>query len=286
MTRLRPLLLLPLLAIAGCQTLRKPLTGYDSPPAGILLNQTTGSGLEVWTMFQLPPELQNFQPLLNGQPTVHVTSQEGFYDYYTFQLQGWTGGYPQAIGWVPADTYVVGLVDETGQSWGESAPLPVLANESADTSDQLPAVIFAHFDDQVGSWTVDPSTQDSDPTTDEITITNLVHEDVVVQRCQMTAAGPTACTTVGTVSAGADLHTVETLAPNSTGDYQALFVELLSDPSQSYERDLVHAPVFFGEGGACQIERIFVHGTRSLPPGQSNVPEFAVSTCVGYSKGT
>ena len=76
-------------------------------------------------------------------------------------------------------------------------------------------MIFAHFDDQVGSWYVDPTTQDSDPATDEITVTNLIHEDVVVQRCQMTAAGPTSCTSVGTVSPGADLRTVETLATSS-----------------------------------------------------------------------
>jgi hypothetical protein len=283
---LRPLLLLPLLAIAACETQKKPLTGYDSPPPGILLNNdANGGALLLWPIFDLPPDQQVFETRLNGQGTVMLTSTfEGFYnyDYDTFPLQGWTGGLMEGLGWFPAGTYVVELVDDnTGQSWGQSPPLPV---PPSDPSGQLPAVIFAHFGDQVGSWYIDPTTQDSDPATDEITVTNLTHEDVVVQRCQMAAAGPTSCTSVGTVSAGADLHTVETLAPNSTGDYQGLFVQLASDPSQSYERDLVQAA--FAPEKNCQLERILVHGTRSLPPGQSNVPEFALSTCLGYSKGT
>jgi hypothetical protein len=284
MTRLRPLLLLPLLAIAACETQKKPLSGYDSPPPGIVLD-TDGAEMLLWPIFDLPPELQVFQPRLNGQGTVISTSTGvGFYDYdyLTFPLMGWTGGFMTGLGSFPVGTYVVELVDEnTGQSWGQSAPLPF---PPSDPSGQLPAVIFAHFDDQIGSWYVDPTTQDSDPATDEITVTSLTHEDVVVQRCQMAAAAPTSCTSVGTVSAGADLHTVETLAPNSTGDYQALFVQLASDPSQSYERDLVQAPLAPEKN--CQIERIFVHGTRSLPPGQGNVPEFALSTCLGYWKGT
>jgi hypothetical protein len=197
-------------------------------------------------------------------------------------MQNWTGGEPLGIGYIPGGSYVVELDDPTGQSWGQSPPQPLPPDNYADSS-QLPAAIFAHFGDQVGSWIIDPSTQDSDPTTDEITITSLVDEDVVVYRCQMTAAGPTSCTTVGTISAGADLHTVETLAASTSGGYQALLVELVSDPSQSFERDLVQSTTTIG--GVCQIERIFVHGTRPLSPAQSNVPEFAVSTCVGYSNG-
>jgi hypothetical protein len=287
MTRLRPLLLLPLLAIAACDTQKKPLTGYDSPPPGILLG-ATGAALQLWAIFDLPPELQVFEPRLNGQGTVMLTSTfEGVYnyDYDTFPLMGWTGGSMEGLGWFPAGTYVVELVDEnTGQSWGQSQPLPVPPSDPSDLSAQLPTVMFAHFDDQVGSWYVDPTTQDSDPATDEITVTNLLHEDVVVQRCLMTAAGPSSCTSVGTVSAGADLLTVETLATSSSADYQALFVQLASDASQSYERDLVQqkSGTF---GASCQIERILVHGTRTLPPGQSSSPEFAMSSCYGYAKG-
>jgi hypothetical protein len=144
-------------------------------------------------------------------------------------------------------------------------------------------VIFAHFGYQVGSWTIDPATQDSDPATDEITVTNLVDEDVVVQRCQMTDAGPTSCTSVGTVSPGADLLTVETLT-TSTSAYQALFIQLASDTSQSFERDLVQGVAegsYFGAN--CQIERILVHGTRPVTPGLSASPEFAMSSCYGYA---
>jgi hypothetical protein len=287
MTRLRPLLLLPLLAIAACQTQRKPLTGYDTPPPGILLSQTSGSTLMIWPIFDLSPDAQQiFEPRLNDQGTVMVTSDEGFYDYSKFYLGGWTAGWADSLRGVPGGTYVVELDDDSGQSWGKSAPLPVPASENlADPSDQPPAVIFAHFGDQVGSWTIDPSTKDSDPATDEITVTNLIHEDVLVQRCQITAAGPASCTSLGTVSPGADLLTVETMAPSSKADYQALFVSLASDPSQSYERDLVQG-IVFGVGGGCQMERIFVHGSRPIPPGLIVRSQFAISTCVGYSTGT
>ncbi len=283
---LRPLLLLPLLAIAACETQKKPLTGYDSPPPGILLG-ATGAALLLWPIFDLPPELQVFETRLNGQGTVILNStSEGSYnyDYDTFPLQGWTGGSMTGLGWFPAGTYVVELVDDnTGQSWGQSQPLPV---PPSDPSGQLPTVIFAHFDDQVGSWYVDPTTQDADPATDEITVTNLTHEDVVVQRCLMTAAGPSSCTSVGTVAAGADLVTVETLATSSSADHQALFVQLASDASQSYERDLVQqASGTFGT--SCQVERILVHGERPLPPGQSSTgySGFAMSSCYGYASG-
>jgi hypothetical protein len=127
MTRLRLLLLLPLLAIAACQTERRPLTGYYTPPPGILLNQNEGLSLLIWPIFDLPPEEQIFQPRLNDQGTVIVTSDEGFYDYSTFDLSGWTGGWSNSLNGVPAGTYVVELVDDTGQSWGKSAPLPVPA---------------------------------------------------------------------------------------------------------------------------------------------------------------
>jgi hypothetical protein len=298
MTRLRPLLLLPLLAIAACQTQRKPLTGYATPPPGILLNQNEGPSLAIWPIFDLPPEEQIFRPRLNDQGTVIVTSDEGFYDYSEIYLSGWTGGWSQGLQGVPAGTYVVELDDDNGESWGKSAPLPVPAavpfNVANPSPSQLPAVIFAHFGDQVGSWTIDPAMQDSDPATDEITVTNLIHEDVVVQRCLMTAAGPTSCTSVRTVSPGADLLTVETLTPapatssptSSCADCYALFVQLASDASQSYERDLVQGTGTFGAGGTCQIERILVHGTRpitSYPPGST---AFAMSSCYGYASGS
>ncbi len=290
MTRLRPLLLLPLLAIAACQTQRKPLTGYDTPPPGILLSNTgAGSTLVFWPIFDLPPEQQIFQPRLNSQGTVIVTSDEGFYDYSEIYLSGWTGGWDQWLRGVPGGTYVVELLDDSGQSWGKSAPLPVPpSNDLMNPSPQAPAVIFAHYGDQVGSWTIDPSTQDADPATDEFTVTNLLQEDVVVQRCLMTAAGPTSCASVGTVSPGADLLTVETMATSSSADYQALFVQLASDASQSYERDLVQQAQ---EGGAfgttsCQVERILVHGTRSVSLGYATgSTAFAMSSCYGYASG-
>ena len=174
---------LPLLALAGCATERKPLTGYDKQPPGILLDGT--SRVMIWPIFDLPPApSQIFRVRLNGQDGVIRTSDEGFYDYEEFQLQNWTGGYDVWLTGTPPGTYMLELVDSAGQSWGQSPPLTI--PPGADFSNllvQLPAVIFTHYEGQAGSWTVDPTLQDADTATDEITVTNLIDEDVAVERC-------------------------------------------------------------------------------------------------------
>ena len=292
MIHLRPSLLLPLLpivalAMAACQTERKPLTGFDTPPPGILLDSATGGTVLIWPIFDLPTDTQQiFRPRLNGQDTVIVTSQEGFYDYSKLYLQGWTGGWEQWLSGIPAGTYVLELVDSAGQSWGQSAPLSVVAGVSLfNPSGQLPAVVFANFDGLTGSWTIDPATQDSDAATDEITVTNLLDQDVVVERCLVTASSRASCTLVGTVAPAADFLTVETLAAvSSMADHQALFIHLGSDASQSYQRELVQ-----GTGGTfgstCQVERIVVHGERNPLNYGTGFTSFALSSCYGYGSG-
>src|SRR5947207_12366940 len=105
MTRHRPILLLLSLlpvvslaaaasAVSGCATERKPLTGFVLPPPGTLvLDSNPGGTVLVWPIFDLPSATQIFRPRLNGQDAVVVTSQEGFYDYANWQMQGWTGGW-------------------------------------------------------------------------------------------------------------------------------------------------------------------------------------------------
>jgi hypothetical protein len=289
MTRIRRPLLLPLLAMAACQTQRKPLTGFDTQPPGILLDNATPNTLMMWPIFDLPASPQRiFTPRLNGQNTVIMTSDEGFYDYSKVYLEGWTGGWGDWLRGVPTGTYTVELADETGQSWGTSAPLPVPAPPSSpyDRSYQYPAVIFTHYGNQVGSWTIDPSTQDSDPSTDEITVTNLLAEDVVVQRCLLTSNGPTSCNPVGTVAPGADFSTVETLVSSTSANAQALLIQLASDATQSYQRNLVQGGANINYGEGCQMERIIVHGTQSIPQGSLSGPVgFAMSSCYGYGNG-
>jgi hypothetical protein len=187
---------------------------------------------------------------------------------------------------VPPGTYVVELVDGSGQSWGQSAPLAISAGANSFTSGgQVPSVVFAHFDGKVASWNIDPAQQDADPATDEITVTNLVGGDVVVERCLIASGTPTSCTPVGTVAPGADLHTVETVAGSSKGDHQALLVRLASDTSQAYQRDLVEGSNNAGSA-TCQVERIIVHGNRSentiTPTGPAAI---AMSSCYGYQSG-
>jgi hypothetical protein len=298
MTRARPFLPLPLLAIpvlalavAACGTERKPLKGFDKPPAGglVLDSNEGGSGgtVIIWTMFAVPAETQVFRPRLNGQDAVIVTSEEGFYDYASWMTyQGWTGGWSNWLNGIPPDTYVVEIVDGAGQSWGQSAPLFIPPGDGPyNSSVQSPALVFSHFDGQAGSWNIDPATQDADKATDEITVTNLVGEDVVVERCTIAAGERTSCTPIGTVAPQADLRTVETPVASSKDDYPGLFIHLASDASQSYQRDLVQGTANLG-APACQIERIFVHGTRSTPGfTPTGTPAFAMSTCYGYSSG-
>jgi hypothetical protein len=290
MTRVHPYLLLPLLAMAACETQRKPLTGFDKPPPGaIVLDASDGGAVLLWPIFDLPyGEAQIFRPRLNGQDAVIVTSQEGFYDYAKVYLSGWTGGWDQWLYGIPPGTYVVELADSAGQSWGTSPPLPIPGGVSPlNNSGQLPAVLFTHFDGQSGSWTVDPTTQDSDAATDEITVTNLVDEDVAVERCLITAGNRTSCTPVGTVAPAADLFTVETLAAVASGnDHPALVIHLASNATPSYQRDLVQGSSGGNFGSTCQVERILVHGTRVDPNGgRAGAPAFAMSSCYGYASG-
>jgi hypothetical protein len=277
------------LAVAACQTVRKPLQGFDKPPPGsIVLDDVAGGTVKMWPMFDLPQTEQIFRPRLNGQDVVYMISEEGFYDYADWPLQGWTGGWSGWLQPVKPGTYVVELVDSAGQSWGQSAPLAIAASgDPTNPSGQFPAVVFAHFDGKVAAWNIDPATQDADTATDEITVTNLVDADVVIERCLISPGHPTSCTSVGTVAPGADLLTVERVADVSSEDeHQALVIRLTSDASQSYQRDLLQGTGNLNFGSTCQIERIFVHGTRHGGYyGLTGDTGLAMSTCYGYQSG-
>jgi len=283
--------LLPLLAVAACQTDKKPITGFDMQPPGSIVQVTDGNtesgGLVIWPVFAMDTQ-QTFRFRLNGQDLVSRYGQDGqrFYDYQEWTLgPGWTGSAANPMSGIPPATYVVELVDSAGQSWGRSAPLGIPASTFLSPGPRPPAVMFAHFDGQAGSWTIDPATQDADPATDEITVTNLLTEDVVVERCLIASGVRTSCTPVGTLAPAADLPTVETMTSASpTDDHQILFIHLASDADQSYQRDLIRGNPL---SGACEIERILVHGKRRFSPNQpaSIVTAFALSSCFGYSNG-
>jgi hypothetical protein len=262
------------LALVACDTVKKPIRGFDKqPPGSILLDNLASGGtgsIKLVPIFDLPLEPQQiFRARLNGQDAVIRTSEEeGFYDYEMLYLQGWTGGWPRAIRGVPPGSYVVELVDGSGRSWGQSAPLTVLALANVFSPGvQIPGVVFANFDGKVASW-------------------NMVDEDVVVERCLIASGSPTACVPVGTVAPGADLHTVETVAGSSEDDHQALLVRLASDGSQAYQRDLDEGSGDHFEPVYCQIERIIVHGRRSENRSTLTGPAaVAVSSCYDYQSG-
>jgi hypothetical protein len=279
------------LAAPACDTVKKPIRGFDEPPPGsIVLDDEDGGMVTVWPLFDLPQTEQVFHPRLDGREVVHRISDQAFYYSPDWVLQGWTGGWNGWIEGIEPGTHVVGLVDGAGQSWGQSAPLAVPAGgKLGSASGQYPAVIFAHFDGTVSAWNVDPATQDGDMATDEITVTNLVDADVVVERCLISSGHSSSCTSVGTVAAGAELLTVEKMADVSSkdDDYQALVVHLASDAGQSYQRDLIRGGGHFNFGSTCQVERIVFHGTRQGggPYGPTSGALVAMSSCYGYGSG-
>jgi hypothetical protein len=280
------------LALAACETVRKPIRGFDKPPPGsVVLDSDPGGTVIIWPMIDLPDPGVVLRPRLDGQDIVHVTdTEQGFYDYYLWPLQGWTGGWSSWLEGIKPGTHVVELVDGAGQTWGQSAPVPIAAGDSVGAgTGQIPTLVFANFDGKVTSWFIDPTTQDSDMTTDEITVTNMSDADVVVERCLISGGQRSSCTSVGTVAAGADLHTVETMAAadiTSKDDHQALVIHPASDASQSYQRNLLQGGADFSYGTSCEVERIVVHPWRQVwNYGVTNGVAVALSSCFGYQGG-
>ena len=189
-----PLLLLGIttLAAAACATERKPTHRVRPSAAGVDRARQRRRGrrgsLMLWPMFDLPidPPQQIFRPRLGGQDAVVVTSQEGFYDYSSCSFRvGRRAGTAGSRGSLPAPTswswwMPPARAGASRRRWRLSAG-PIIYTAAL----QIPAVIFAHFDGKVASWNVDPALQDSDTATDEITVTNMADEDVVVERCMV-----------------------------------------------------------------------------------------------------
>ena len=278
------------LALAACQTVTKPIRGFDKPPPGsVVLDSDPGGTVILWPMFDLPDTKVVLRPRLDGQDIVHVTD-DGFYDYYQWPQQGWTGGWHPWLAGIEPGTHVVALVDGAGQTWGQSAPVPIAVGSIPGSgTGQVATLVFANFDGKVTSWFIDPTTQDSDITTDEITVTNMSAADVVVERCLISGGQRSSCTSVGTVAAGADLRTVETMAAagvRSKDDHQALVIHPASDASQSYQRDLLQGGADFSYGTSCEVERIVVHAWRQVwSYGVNNGVAVAMSSCFGYEGG-
>jgi hypothetical protein len=291
MTRaLSSLLLLPLLAVAAC-TDRMPVMGFFTPPDGSLVLQGNGFiFIKLILGFDGPPltfrvRFNDMEGVVTNAPP--QSTGEKVYNYLEFpRLQQWTAGV-SAFQEIPLGTYVVELVDDTGRSWGKSDPLPVhLPPAGSGPYPEVATVLFVHFDAQAGTWTVDPTTQDADPMTSEITVTNLTDGDVAVDRCVGPRTGRT-CTPVGTVAPGADLHTVQTNTPPPTtmpvdpsaADASALVIHAAARATPFYERSLVYANGIFN---ACEVERIIVHGARELTDDKGVVlgkTAFATSSC-------
>jgi len=270
---LLPLLPLLSLAIAACGTKNVPLFGSDTQPDGTLLLQGT-AGFQIEAVMDLDAP-QSFRLRFNGQYGVYALSagpggSQGPYDYLKVDVSEWIAGpvgYPQ----IPPDTYVVELVDASGTTWGQTPPITVHARNGVS---QLATIIFVHLDGRDATWVLDPSMQDSDPATMETTVSNLSHEDVTVERCQLpgAAGGARTCTSLGSAAPGADFQTVETFTATGTGTTTAAVSALRVG---SYERSLA-APTL----GACELERIVVTGTRTLRNGAT--PPFAMSACNAF----
>src|SRR5436190_23333708 len=101
------------LALAACQTVTKPIRGFDKPPPGsVVLDTDPGGTVILWPMFDLPDPGVVLRPRLDGQDIAYVTSlDDGFYDYTEWPLQGWTGGWSRWLDRIKPGTHVVELVD-------------------------------------------------------------------------------------------------------------------------------------------------------------------------------
>jgi hypothetical protein len=273
MNRTPALLPLLALAIAACSTDNQPLIGFAKQPDNTLFLQGT-AGFQIEAVMQVDAP-QTFRLRFNGQYGVWAvaTADDGTpgpWVYAEVDVQEWVAS-TVARPMVPPGTYVVELVDASGTSWGETPPITV--QHPAFGPAQPATIIFVHLDGLAATWVLDPTTADSDPATMDTTVTNLSHEDVTVQRCPpgVAAVGPT-CTSLGTVAAGADLHTLETVTLDTTATQMTRTSPDATLFVGSYERALETAP--FSD---CQIERIVVTGTRTLREGTTT--NFAMSAC-------
>ena len=178
------------------------------------------------------------------------------------------------------------LVDSAGQSWGQAPPLTI--PPGADFSNflvELPAVIFTHYEGQGGSWTVDPTLQDADTATDEITVTNLIDEDVAVERCRSRRppAGPPA-----RPSAPSGREPTSSPSrrwrPRRRATTRPSSSTPQATPASHTSGILVQKSGTFG--ASCQMERILVHGRRAaFPYSPDPFTELAMSSCYGYQSG-
>jgi hypothetical protein len=288
MNRVPASLLLPLLAIAACQPDRMPVMGFFTPPPGSQVLK--GDSLIRLEPVFLLDAMHTFRVRYNSQDGVTVNSG-GVYNYDQFPLfRGWRTGQLNDDQLLPPATYVVELVDETGQSWGKSEPITIQEGPPGNYISEPATLMFVHYDGQASTWNVDPATQDADLMTAEIIVTNLAAEDMVVERCLSAADGgrDRTCTTVGTIAPGADLRTVETIASPttsplgtpSTDNNSALVIHGAANATPTFERPLVSAFV-----SSCAVERLLVHGARTFKDSDGELigsSPFATSSCLGY----
>jgi len=271
MNRTPALLPLLALAVAACSTDNQPLIGFAKQPDNTLWLQGN-AGFQIEAVMQVDAP-QTFHLRFNGQYGVYAVTGDaisGPWVYAEVDVQEWVAG-TVARPMVPPGTYTVELVDASGTSWGVTPPLTVQNPAFGPT--QPVTIIFVHLDGLATTWVLDPSTADSDPTTMDTTVTNLSHEDVAVQLCPpgVAAVGPT-CTSLGTVAAGADLHTLETVIVDTTATQMTRTSPDATLFVGSYERALETSS--FSD---CQIERIVVTGSRTLRSHIST--NFAMSAC-------
>lgn len=261
------LLLLPLLsfAVAACGTKNVALYGYATPPDGtLLLEGNTGLRFEAVMDLDAP---QTFRFRFNGQYGVIDLGVNGPYDYLTANVDEWISGDMNGAS-LPPGSYIVDLVDASGQIW---ATTPTLDVQQPASPIQGPTVIFVHLDGRAETWILDQATQDSDPTTMETTVSNLSGGDVTVNRCMGTGGlgSSLTCTPLGTVAAGDDFQTVETIttAPVTPATpVSTLTIGSYQSPTET--------------NGYCQVERIVYTGIRTLRNGSTTSPGFAA--CNGF----
>jgi len=181
----------------GCATDGVPIDGIVIQP----LSEAgpDGSGALAVTSYVAPPTGEGLRIRINGEYL--IWEMDDGYQYAEISEPG------AAVGaWLPVGSYTVELVDRKGAVWVTAPPVAVYDQHLAFDPEET-AVFFYGPRATAQAWTVDPTPHDSDASTIELRVRNILDEPVVVQRC-----GAGGCTAVATVAAGTEASLMTSVA--------------------------------------------------------------------------
>jgi len=230
---------------------------------------------------------------LNGKYAVIALSDTDF-AYYETTPQPIEGGYLEWLGMgtaFPTGSVVAELVDRSGNVVATSTAGTV--SPSSDFEHALydaTSVVFVGTLDHVSSRTINPFPRDNDPTTDQITVMNVIDREVTVETCEKSVAS-TQCSLVGTLQPGAELSLTASIfaAPPATSDPNVKDHILRVRPSDATSdfangRLLYYDRILNTEFAGCQVEELFALGSQKTLTADTHEPAgltgFGETSCI------